>query len=144
MANEATIRTSLSVKKMSGALSLIDYDSRPQGFQADVTGTKGPAVGAVTALTTGTDLVLTELTTPGLCRIANQDATNYVEVGIKDASTGRFYPLMELMPGESYVIRLSRNVGEEYYSTTGTDTGNTIHLKANTDSVVVLVEVFEK
>lgn len=144
MANEATVRSMLQIKKTSGSITQIEYTSSPSTFQADVTGTKGPSPGAVTVTTSGTNIDLTELTTPGLCRISNQDATNYVEVGVKDASTSVFYPLMELLPGESYVIRLSRNVGEEYYSTTGTDTGNSIHCKANTASVVVLIEAFEK
>jgi hypothetical protein len=143
MANEATVRTALQIRKTSGDVTLLEYNSQPSGFNATVTGTKGPVPGAVTVTTSGTNIDLTQLTTPGLCRIMNQDATNYVEVGVKDASTGYFYPLMELLPGESYVFRFSRNVGEEYYSTTGTDSGNSIHCKANTASVVVLIEAFE-
>jgi len=143
MANEAQINSSLTIRKLSGSIALIDYVSRPTAFSADVTGTKGPTPGAVTISTSGTDIDLTGLTTPGLVRLHNQDATNYVEWGIRDASTGRFYPVGELLPGESYVFRFARSVGDEYYSTTGTDTGNSLHMKANTDSVVVLVEAFE-
>lgn len=144
MANEATIQTTLIIRKATGHITQIDYLSRPQTFNVDVTGTKGPSPGAITVSTSGTDLDLSQLTTPGLCRISNQDATNYVEFGIYDASSTRFFPLGEIGPGESYVLKLSRNVGEEYYSTTGTDTGNSIRFKANTAAVVVLVEAFEK
>lgn len=144
MANEATIQTSLIIRKTSGSITQIDYLSRPQTFNADVTGAKGPTPGAISVSTSGTDLDLSELTTPGLCRISNQDATNYVEYGIYDSSSARFFPLGELLPGESYILRLSRNVGEEYYSTTGTDAGNSVRFKADTAAVVVLVEAFEK
>lgn len=143
MANEATIRSALQIRKVDGVTTLMEYNSQPSAFQADVDGTKGPTPGAITVTTSGTNVDLTELTTPGLCRIMNMDTTNYVEVGVKDASTGVFYPLMELLPGESYVFRFSRNVGEEWYSTTGTDSGNSFHCKANTASVVVLIEAFE-
>ena len=143
MANEASVRASLQIKKTNGSITQIEYNSQPSAFNATVTGTKGPTPGAVTVSTSGTNIDLTALTTPGLCRIMNQDATNYVEVGVKDASSGIFYPLMELLPGESYIFRFSRNIGEEYYSTTGTDTGNSVHCKANTASVVVLIEAFE-
>lgn len=143
MADEATVRATLQIRKISGEVTVIDYNSQPAGFIADVDGSKGPSPGAVTVSTSGTNIDLTELTTPGLCRIMNQDPTNYVTVGVKDTSSGIFYPLMELLPGESYVFRFSRDVGEEYYSTTGTDSGNSVHCKANTASVVVLIECFE-
>lgn len=144
MSNEANIQSRLSVRKLSGSSVLLDYTSGQASFVADVNGTKGPTPGAVTISTAGTNIDLTALTTPGFCRISNQDATNYFEWGIKDASSGIFYPMGEVLPGESYVIRLSRNVGEEYYSTTGTDAGNSVHCKANTASVVALIECFER
>lgn len=144
MANEATVRSSLTILKTSGNVNLLNYGGKPDSFAVDVTGTKGPCPGAVTVATAGTDIDLTELTTPGLVQFHNQDATNYVEVGVKDASTGRFYPLFEVGPGESYVLKFSRNVGDEWYSTTGTDSGNSLHAKANTDSVVLFVGAFER
>ena len=57
-----------------------------------------------------------------------------------------FYPLGEIHPGESWPIRLSRNLMEQYAgSGTGT-TGpeNKLRFKANGGTVKVLVEVFEK
>jgi hypothetical protein len=54
--------------------------------------------------------------------------------------------LGEVLPGESYVIRLSRNLLEQYAgSGTGT-TGpeNTFRLKANEAAVAALVEAFER
>ncbi len=73
----------------------------------------------------------------------NQDSTNFVEFGIWDGTS--FYPVGRLLAGESYVLRLSPNLGEEYGTGTGT-TGegiNTLRFKADTASVNVLVEAFE-
>ena len=140
MANEATVSCSLSVRKGN-----IQYQSNPRTFSATVTGTKGPSPGAITAPTAGVAVDLSELVQPSLCRIQNLDDTNFVEVGIRDTEADLFFPLMELLPGESYVIRLTRNIGEEY---TGFGTGtsaatNTLWIKADTAACVVLVEAFE-
>ena len=148
MANEASVRTNLSIRKTNsdGSIVLIDYTSRPSGFNADVTGTKGPCVGAIAVTTSGTDVDLSQLTTPGFMRITNEDATNYFEVGIRDPATRVFYPMLEVLPGESYVMRLSRNVGEEDYPSTGTGTTASIaklHLKSHAAATIALVEVFE-
>jgi len=142
MAAEATIRSSLQIKADD-----IEYQSRPTAYTADVTGRKGPAPGAFTATIAGTDVDFSELTTPSLCRIQNQDATNRVDVGIWDPETGVFYPVDELLPGESYVRRLSRNLAGEYGTdppagTTGPNT-NRLRVRAFSASCVVLVEAFE-
>lgn len=146
MANEANLTCSLSIQKQDGSgRLLIDYNGRPSNFRADVTGTKGPCVGAIRVPTAGVDVNFSELTTPGLCRLHNQDATNFVEYGIREPATGFFYPLGEILPGESYILRLSRNLQEEY-TNTGTGTSaptNFFHLKANTAACNVLVEAFE-
>lgn len=125
MANEATVRASLSVKKGN-----IDYASRPGSFQADVSGTNGPTPGAMAVATAGTDVDLTELTTPGLVRLKNLDATNFFEYGIWDGAT--FHELGEVQPGEEYVLRLSRNF-----------TSTSLRLKADTAAVKAVVDCFE-
>lgn len=141
MADEAQVRASLQVR-----VGNLFYQSNPSAFNADVSTAKGPTPGAVTVTTYGTDISLAELTTPGLCRIMNIDDTNYVEVGVYDPETDVFYPFIELLPGESYVVRLTRNFGEEYAGTgTGTTSAtNRLRAKANTADCVVLVECFEK
>lgn len=147
MADEATIRSSLQIRKDDGAgLVQLDYRSQPTAFQADVTGVLGPTPGAFVATTAGTDVDLTELTTPGLCRISNLDATNYVTVGIWDPEGNTFYPADEVLPGESYVKRLARDIEEEYGTGAGTTGANTnrLRIKANTAACNVLVEAFEK
>jgi len=142
MANEATIRTSLSIK--TGDL---EYHSTPTAFQADVAGIFGPAPGALAVSTVGTDIDLSEFTTPGLARFQNLDTLNYVEYGIWDPETTTFYPLGELLPGETYVLRLSKNLAFEYGTGPGTGTTgpetNRLRFKANAQSCNVLVEVFE-
>ncbi len=140
MVNEASIRSSLQITK-----GKIEYRSSPTQFSADVTGSKGPSPGAVDISTAGTDIDFSELTTPGLCRIQNQDPTNYVTYGIWDPENNTFFPLGELLPGETYPLRLSRLLQEELGTgsgTSGADT-NRLRFKADTASVVVLVEAFE-
>lgn len=146
MANEAQVRSSLQILKQTGAIERINYQGKPTVFNADVTGVKGPSPGSVTATVAGTDVDFSELAVPALCRLQNQDATNFVEYGIWDPEGDKFYPLGELLPGETYVLRLSRNLQEEFGTgtgTTGADT-NRLRLKADTASVNVLVEAFEK
>jgi len=142
MANEATIRASLAISK--GA---IEYVSRPSQFTATVTGTHGPAPGAFLVTTAGIDVDLSEFTQPGLCRIQNLDSTNFVTYGIWDPESVLFYPFGELLAEESYILRLSRYLDQEIGTGTGTGTSgpdtNKWRFKADTASVVVLVEAFE-
>lgn len=141
MANEARVQTSLQI--VNGNLKRTGQASV---FNADVTGAKGPVPGAFTASTSGTDVDLSELTTPGFCVITNLDATNYVEYGTYDVANSKFHPLGEIGAGEAYLIKFSRNLFEEY---TGAGTGTTadinrLRIKANTASCNVVVEAYEK
>ncbi len=145
MANEAQVRGSLQILKKSGAIILINYGSKPTSFQATVTGSKGPVPGAFTVTVFGTDVDFSELTTPGLCVFKNLDATNFATYGIWDPENLKFFPLGELLPGEAYPIRLSRDLEEEFQTgtgTTGEDT-NRLRFKADTESVNISVEAFE-
>lgn len=138
VADEASVRISLQIRA-----GLLNFQSQPTSFQADVATGKGPCPGAFTATTSGTNVDLSQLTQPGLCRIMNLDPTNRVEVGIHDGAL--FHPLMEILPGEFYLIRLSRNVGEEE-DVPGTGTSgdvNALCVRAVTASCVVVVEAFE-
>ncbi len=145
MADEAQVRSSLQITKKDGALTLLEYRSQPTVFKADVAGTKGPVPGAITVTILGTDVDFGELTTPALCRIQNQDANNFVTYGIWDPENNTFFPLGELLAGETYVLRLSRNLQEEFQTGTGTIGANTnrLRLKADTASLNVSIEAFE-
>jgi hypothetical protein len=134
MANEATIRAGLSIRKAK-----LDYRSNPQQFTATVNGNSGPTPGAVTAATTGTTVNLSQLTAMGgLCLVMNLDSTNFVEYGVYNGAT--FFPLGELLPGEFSVIRLSRNL---QHGETGTATINSLRLRADTAPCRVLIEAFD-
>lgn len=151
MANEASLNCSLQVRKSVGGVTVLDYSSRPTAFRVDVSGTKGPTPGAMAASVAGTDVDFSELTVPGLCRISNlsTEPTNYIEYGIFDPEAARYYPLGECDPGESYVIKLSRNFNEEYGTAlvgTGTLPGGTarLRIRGRVTGAVALVEAFEK
>ena len=143
MADEASIMSGLRIN-----VDNLQYQSLPQSFSADVSVARGPSPGVVTVPTIGVTIDFSVLTQAGLCRIMNLDETNYVEFGIKDPETNKFYPVGELLAGESYVFRLSRNVGEEQAgtgsssATTGPDT-NVFWMRADTASCDVVVEAFD-
>ena len=147
MSGEAKIQLSLQITKDDDA-GIVNYRSYPTTFDADVDGALGPTPGAIVVSIYGTDVEFSQLTVPGLCRLSNEDATNYVTYGICDPETDKFYPLGELLPGEFYVLRLSRELGWEYAGS-GTGTGTTGALTnklcfvANTAACTVLVEAFE-
>jgi len=143
MANEIRITSGLSINTPASGPVLIENFS--DSFQADMAGRKGPSPGAISVSTAGTDVDFSELTTPAICRIKNLDGTNFVEYGIWDPDNSKFFPLGEILPGEAYVLRLSRNLMEEFGTGTGT-TGpgiNTLRFKADTAPVVVVVDAYE-
>lgn len=141
MADEILVTASVQIRKDN-----LQYRSLPNSFKADMIGTaKGPSPGAVSVPTDGKDIYFNELVTPGVCVLTNLDDTNYVEYGIYDPQTSVFYPLGEIQPGETYVLRLSRNL-QEQYSGSGTGTTapeNYLRLKANVASCDVFVGAFE-
>lgn len=152
MANEALIRSNLQIRKTLSATDgtiILDYSSRPTAFTADVSGNLGPTPGAFVASTAGTDVDLSALTIPGLCRFMHLGTANFVEVGIWDPEGVRFYPMLELLPGDSFIVRLARNIEEEFgtgdpgTATAGANT-NRMRFKAISAAVNVLVEAFEK
>lgn len=140
MSGEARVRSTLQI--VNGNLK---YQPKSVSFNPDVAGTKGPVPGAIAVTTAGTDVDFGELTTPALCKITNLDSTNFVEYGIWDPEGNTFYPLGELLAGESYVLRLSRNLQEEFGTASGTIGANTnrLRLKADAATLNASVEAFE-
>jgi hypothetical protein len=139
MADEARVRSGFTIQ--NGGLVRRNPTA---SFTVDVDGENGPSPGAVTVATTGTDIDFSQLITPGLCQLSNLDVTNYYEYGIHEPVTGTFYPLGEVGPGESYCIKFSRNLLEEYVGTGTSGPTNTFQLRANTAAVVAVVEAYEK
>jgi len=115
-------------------------------FTGDVAGKKGPCPGAFSVSVTGTIVDFSELTTPGYAMIRNLDPTNFIEYGAYDPETDKFYPIGEILPGEFYPIRFSRNLGWEY-PTSGTGTSgpktNNFMLRANAAACNASVEANE-
>lgn len=154
MADEAQVRSQLQIRKIDQGtgLTLIDYPSKSSGvFKVDVDGTKGPVPGAFTIYKTGTNVDFSQLTLPGLCVIKNLSPTWFFTYGIYYALDNRFFPLGEVLPAEEYVLRLSRDLGVDYYNTgTGTDPATATRLQfrltnlATVSSIDVLVEAFER
>lgn len=138
MANEITVNSSLTVQNGS-----LVYQSRPTAFTATQEVAIGPVVGSILVSTAGTSVSLASLATPGLCRIQNLDGTNIVEVGLSDGVY--FYPLLDLLPGETYVVRLCRHLGRrEVAPGTGSTTPLSLMLRADDADCYVLVEAFNK
>lgn len=140
MAGEASISVSLRILKGN-----LDYTTPRTTQVGNVEGMNGPTPGAVNITTGGTDVDLSQLVTPGYCHLKNLDSTNYVEYGIWEPATSTFYPFGELRAGESYVIRFSRNLLEEYSGVGTATTGptNTFRMKANYAACKVVIEAFE-
>jgi hypothetical protein len=118
MANEATVTAVLQI--ING-----NWQRRtsPQSFTANVAGQNGPTPGSllISGGGRGTQIPLTGLTAlGGLCWIRNDDLNNSVDVGLFDNNTDTFYPLILLLPGEFYPLRLSTSLTHEEL---GTGTG---------------------
>lgn len=132
MANEITVRSSITINKNN-----LQFRWPFQGsFQDDLNSGKGPSPGYLDIPTTGRDIYFTELTNPSWCIFANleNDNGNYFEYGIYDVQTRIFFPLGEVGPGQVMVLKLSRNLMEEYsQSGTGTtEPQNYLRVRAGT------------
>ena len=125
MSKEFTVSNSLAVKNGNLVYSV------STSFRPNQTTANGPSPGAVSVTTSGVDIPLAQLATPGLARIKNLNATNYVTIGLWDSTT--FFPLLELLPGEEYVMRLSR----------AALTGQTIRAVAHVATCIIQFDAFD-
>lgn len=135
-------QVNVSVRIVQGNLT---YQNQPTAFSPAVNGTNGPTPGATTISTNGTDVTFSQLDSlGGLCVLRNIDPTNYVTVGIRDKTSNEFYPLMDILPGETYPIRLSKDLGKEEAGT-GTFSGSNavFHAKSNTANVILTIDAFD-
>lgn len=143
MSNEIRIQSSLQVKATASNLV---YQSQPTAFNINMSGSKGPTPGAINATMAGTVVNLSQLDTlGGVCRIMNLDLEAKITIGIWNPSIGKFHPLMDVLAGESYVVRLSSELGAEYGTGTGSvgDASDQLMVKAWTEPCNVLVEAFD-
>lgn len=105
----------------------------------------GPSPGLVVATPAGVSVSLAALTDPGPCVVTNLGAYRCI-LGIKDTSTGNFYPLIEIPVGSSQVLYLARDLESELSGGTGTGTagsGSTLYIKSIGGSNPVSVEAFD-
>lgn len=127
MSNELTVTAAIKVS--NGNLS---YSSLPTQCQANQSVANGPSPGAVSVATGGTDIGLSQLTTPAWARVINLDLTNFVTIGIYKSAV--FYPLIEILPGQLAVFRLSRSA---------LGGGATVRAVADTAAVKILFDCFD-
>lgn len=130
MANEFTITSKLKLVN-----SNLNFNPASSTFQPDQT-TANVSLQTISATTTGVTVSLATLTTPGIIQIQNVDTTNYVSIGLYISST--FYPLAELLPGETWIFRLARDI------LTANAGAAVLRLKANTATCSVLLQAFDK
>jgi hypothetical protein len=131
MSNEITVGAYLKVNNGN-----LQFGSTPSSFKADQATANGPTPGSILATTAGVTVSLAELTVPGMCQVTNLDSTNYVSFGLYIGST--FYPFGEVLPGESNVFRLARDI------LTANAGAAVLRVKANTANCYVNVSAFDK
>jgi hypothetical protein len=145
MAQEANVRISLQVRGAAvlGATQQAQlYQSQPTGFTANVSRIKY-IPGDIDVPDTGVLLDLSQLIQPGLVWWQNLDPTNFVTVGPYDGS--RFYPFMEMLPGEMQQFRFSRWLNQEFLGTgTGTNADkNKVLMIATGGTCIVRAHIFD-
>ena len=139
-----TVQSSLSVNQNN-----LQYSSRPGAFLPAMSGTNGPAPGAVTVPVSGIDISFAQLDSMGgLGRFYNIDSTNFITVGLRDKITNVFYPFIDVKPGETYVMRLSSKLPKDEPGTGTFSTSNVaVHAKTNTNptsaSAILVCEFFD-
>ena len=129
MSNEARVNSSLQV-----TVGKLTYSSQPSAFTADVSaaGGYGPTPGRVLATISGASVDLSKLTIlGGFVRVQNMDSTNFIQVGMYDPDTGKTYWFMDLLPGETFIFRLSRSYANEVVGS-GT-TGSNVAYRVRVD-----------
>ena len=144
MASTVTVQSSLAIVQGN-----LQYRSQPAAFIPTISGTNGPTPGAVTVPVTGVDLSFSQLDAMGgLGRFFNIDTTNFITIGLRDKTTNVFYPFIDVLPGESYVMRLSSKIPKEEVGTgTFSGTNVAVHAKTNTNatnaSAILIAEFFD-
>lgn len=144
MANEITVQMGLTINK-----GVLQSRSPSPGFSADMTGAKGPTPGAITVTTTGTDVDLSQLTSPGWVEMKNLDSVNPVLWGIYDPETDVYTPVGVLAPNGKggALFEFAPGFGEEYANATGTGTTgptNRLRLRSQNASCDVQIFAFER
>jgi hypothetical protein len=152
MADEAQVRTGLTIRKVGEASQTVLDARYSRVFTVDVSNSFGPSPGAIRVTNSGVDVDFSEFTalglTPDLCVISNLEDTddgNWIVVGRYDPVTNFFYPLMRVFPGEEYPLRLAPGVEEEWTGTGTMDlttTASTLRLISNAADCAARVDAY--
>lgn len=146
MANEITMNVSMSVVKVDPTTNIQMVYATFQGQnKVTLTGNSGPYVGTLAVPTTGIAVSLAgvEGGIPGAAWLYNQDPTNPVSVGTRDILTGKFSPLLRLLPGMKYPIYLDPHLGIEESGAGSVSAGtDQLFLKAFNGTCKVDVEIY--
>jgi len=123
MANEITITQRMSLKKNN-----FTYSWNPGEYlSVNLSGSPNVDENTKTITTAGTNITLSNVTTPGYVALRNTDTTNFVDIGYDDSGTIR--DLIRLKPGEMCMFRLQP--------------ARTLRGKADTASVVIQYMIFQ-
>lgn len=140
MADEVQINVGMNVNVPNTA----PYRRQFQ-FQRDHSSYQGPTPGYLTATVTGIEVSLALLTNPSVAWVQNLSTLYRIVIGIKDTSSGIFYPLLELDPLESWPLPLARMIGDELTGGSGSGTagsGGVLWVKSITGSADFVFEAF--
>lgn len=109
----------------------VQFDGLPASFTVAMTGANGPTPGAVSVATTGTDIDLSQLTTPGWAFLGNIGGVGEAEVvwGIWDPELSTFETVGYLKPGQFQNHQFPPEFGWEFGVGTGTIGSKTNQLR---------------
>lgn len=141
MAGEITINASIRVNNGN-----LVYASPVQQFQADQSVAGGMSPGQLECTHAGQEINLTALDDPKWCEVRHigDDDDVYIELCIRDPETGLMYPFAELSPGEQFPLPLSRHLGRQYGTGTGTGTTNQLWIRSVGGNAKVVFLGFER
>lgn len=143
MPGQITVIVNMRITNANGNLQ---EQTQPTSYQATMVGERGPTPGSLHVPLSGIDANFSELVVPGgLCWLINIDTNgNFCTYGIFDHTFNRFYPLGELLPGQPTLFRLSRFLGTEYGTGSGTvGHGDTIRFYAVGAPVDIVIKAFD-
>jgi hypothetical protein len=147
MANEIQIISQLRISGGGGnnLPTNFFYASLPAQFTANASSAtgQGSTPGGVLCAITGTQISLTTLTAKGgWAFIQNEDSINFVSIGMYDGA--HYHPMLDLLPQEYIIIRLSSLLGQELTGTSIFSSGDSLMIKADTAACWVVVHAFNK
>jgi hypothetical protein len=100
MAEEISVRW--DIRAVKGGLSF----QRSQSYKANLTGTRENSNVQVIGTADEQIILGADMSSVGVSYLINNDATNFVTIGVRDAGAV-YIPLLKLKPGEGFPLRLA-------------------------------------